>query len=184
MPIEKIGKHTYGTQGIKIFYDKWSKVNIGSFCSFAENISIYLDANHIFEEWLSTWPFGVLEKDVFTNPIASIDFLGPHGKWKKDINIGSDVWVGANVTIMGGVNIGHGSIIATNSHVVKDIEPYSIVGGNPAKLIRLRHEKPIINELLKVAWWDWEDEKINSNLHLICQSDPLKLIKAFKDSKV
>jgi virginiamycin A acetyltransferase len=83
---------------------------------------------------------------------------------KGDINIGNDVWIGYNATIMAGVSIGDGSIIAANSTVVKDVEPYSIVGGNPAKEIKKRFSKDDISKLLALKWWDWDIEKITANI--------------------
>ena len=83
---------------------------------------------------------------------------------KGDINIGNDVWIGYNATIMAGVTIGDGAIIATNSTVIKDVEPYSIVGGNPAQEIKKRFSKEVITKLLELKWWDWDIEKITRNL--------------------
>ena len=83
---------------------------------------------------------------------------------KGNINIGNDVWIGYNATIMAGVTIGDGAIIATNATVVKDVEPYSIVGGNPAKEIKKRFSEEVIRKLLALKWWDWDIEKITKNL--------------------
>lgn len=83
---------------------------------------------------------------------------------KGNIKIGNDVWVGHNATIMSGVTIGDGAIIATNSTVVRDVAPYSIVGGNPAKLIKFRFPEATIEKLLELKWWDWDIEKITKNL--------------------
>ena len=83
---------------------------------------------------------------------------------KKDVTIGNDVWIGGSVTIMSGVTIGDGCIILNNSTVITDIEPYSIVGGNPATLINYRFSKEQIDHLLKIKWWNWSDEKLNQIL--------------------
>lgn len=72
---------------------------------------------------------------------------------------------------MSGVTIGDGAVIANNSHVVKDIEPYSIVGGNPAKLIKYRFTSYQIEKLLEIKWWDWDDKKINKYTHLLCSNN-------------
>jgi hypothetical protein len=82
-----------------------------------------------------------------------------------------DVWIGDSVTIMSGVTIGDGVVIANNSHVVKDIEPYSLVGGNPAKLIKYRFTQEQIKKLLEIKWWLWDDEKINKFSPLLCNPD-------------
>lgn len=83
---------------------------------------------------------------------------------KGDIVIGNDVWIGYNATILAGVTIGDGAIIATNSTVIKDVKPYSIVGGNPAFEIKKRFSEETISKLLKLKWWDWDIEKITKNL--------------------
>ena len=96
---------------------------------------------------------------------------------KGNINIGNDVWIGYNATIMAGVTIGDGAIIATNSTVVKDVEPYSIVGGNPANLIRKRFAEGKIEQLLKLKWWDWELGKITKNVSFLTGNEIDKLSK-------
>ena len=77
---------------------------------------------------------------------------------------------------MSGVKIGHGAVIAANSHVVKDVEPYSIIGGNPAKIIKKRFDDNIVNFLLTLNWWDWDDDKINNNIDILCSNDIDKLL--------
>jgi len=173
MSISYIGKYTYGVQNINLHFGKVSTVTIGSFCSFSANINIFLDANHWMDEYISTWPFGILNTDVLNN---MSNVVVPENK-RQGVIIGNDVWVGTNATIMNGVYIGDGSIIAANSHVVKDVEPYSMVGGNPAKLIKYRHSKEIIEKLIEIQWWHWNDERINQNMPLICQSDVKKFIE-------
>ena len=105
-------------------------------------------------------------KHIFNN----FDGKG-HPKSNGDVIIGNDVWIGNNVTILSGITIGDGAVIGCNSHVVKDIEPYSIYGGNPAKLIKLRFTQEQINKLLKIKWWNWDDDKINSAISLLCNSN-------------
>lgn len=90
---------------------------------------------------------------------------------KGDIVIGNDVWIGYNATILAGVTIGHGAIIAANATVTKDVEPYSIVGGNPAQLIRKRFSNETIEKLLAIAWWDWDLEKITRNVQHLTGND-------------
>lgn len=89
----------------------------------------------------------------------------------RDVTIGNDVWLAYGVTIVSGVTIGDGAVVAASSHVVKDVAPYSIVGGNPAKAIRKRFNESQIEKLLAIKWWDWDDTKIRAELpHLT--SDP------------
>ena len=96
---------------------------------------------------------------------------------KGNTVIGNDVWIGYGATIMPGIQVGNGAIIATKSVVTKNVQPYSIVGGNPAKEIRKRFDEAIIKELLEIKWWDWKIEKITQNLQAICSSD----INALRD---
>ena len=140
-------------------------LQIGKFCSIAANLSVFLGGNHR-TDWVTTYPFGHIHREIFNK----FDGAG-HPVCKGGITIGNDVWIGADVRIMGGVNIGDGSVIANNSHVVKDCEPYSIIGGNPAKLIKYRFTPDQIENLLKIQWWFWDNEKINNNAHLLCNTD-------------
>ena len=161
-----IGKYTYGTENIKI--KKWCnnwKVVIGNFCSIADNLTIFLGGNHR-TDWVTTFPFG----HIYTNEFNTFNGVG-HPSSNGDVIIGNDVWIGSGVTIMSGVTIGDGAVIAANSHIVKNVEPYSIVGGNPAKLIKFRFTTEQIQKLLEIRWWFWEDDKINKYVPLLCQPD-------------
>lgn len=95
---------------------------------------------------------------------------------KGDITIGNDVWIGYNATIMAGVTVGDGAIIATNSTVVKDVEPYSIVGGNPAKEIKKRFPEETVSQLLALQWWNWDIEKITKNVQNLTDCNFEKLL--------
>lgn len=90
---------------------------------------------------------------------------------KGDIVVGNDVWFGYDSLIMNGVTIGNGAIIAARAVVIKDVSAYSIVAGNPAKVVKMRFDDRTIERLQKIAWWDWDIEKINRNLKLICNLD-------------
>ena len=158
------GKYTYGKANLH-WINKDAKLFIGNFCSIANNVHIYLGGNHR-TDWVTTYPFGHIHKKIFNI------FNGKgHPSTKGDIIIGNDVWIGDNVTIMSGVTIGDGAVIANNSHVVKNIEPYSLVGGNPAKLIKYRFTQEQIEKLLEIKWWYWDDEKINKFTPLLCNNN-------------
>jgi acetyltransferase-like isoleucine patch superfamily enzyme len=158
------GKYTYGNPNI-YWGNSGAKLIIGNFCSIADNVNIYLGGNHRMD-WVTTYPFGHIHTNVFNT------FNGNgHPSTKGDIIIGNDVWIGSNVTIMSGVTIGDGAVIANNSHIVKDVEPYCLTGGNPAKLIKYRFTTEQIQKLLDIKWWYWDDEKINKNIHLLCNEN-------------
>ena len=158
------GKYTYGSPNIA-WGNFGSKLIVGNFCSIAGNVNIYLGGNHR-TDWITTYPFGHIHKNIFNG------FNGEgHPATKGDVIIGNDVWIGDNATIMSGVTIGDGVVIANNSHVVKNVEPYSLVGGNPAKLIKYRFTQEQIQKLLEIKWWNWDDDKINKHVHLLCNNN-------------
>ena len=159
------GKYTYHDWPVLKFPHKDAKLTVGNFCSIASNIKIYLGGNHN-TDWVTTYPFGHIHHETFNN----FNGIG-HPSTKGDVTIGNDVWIADNVTIMCGVNIGDGAVIANNSHVVKDVEPYSIVGGNPAKFIKYRFTKEQIEKLLTIKWWLWDDDEINRATPLLCNKD-------------
>jgi len=158
------GKYTYGSPNVLWMNDD-AKLVVGNFCSIASNVNIYLGGNHR-KDFVTTYPFGHINQAKFN----IFDGKG-HPSTKGDVIIGNDVWIGSNVTIMSGVIIGDGAIIANNSHVVKNIEPYSLVGGNPAKLIKYRFTPEQIEKLLEIKWWFWDDEKINKFTPLLCNNN-------------
>lgn len=135
-----VGKETYGQVHIRHFGNKDEKLTIGNFCSIGENVIFMLGGNHRYDV-PSTFPFRVIvlrqESEAYTN--------GP-------IVVGDDVWFGAKVMVMSGVHIGQGAIIAAGSVVTKDVPPYAIVGGAPAKIIKYRFSDEIIGELLTVDY--------------------------------
>lgn len=126
---------------------------IGGFCSVASNVIIGAGKHPL--NFVSTSPVFYSEHNVLKTCYNKIDFK----EYDKTI-IGNDVWIGSNAFIKGGVTVGHGAVIAAYAIVTKDIEPYSIVGGNPARLIRKRFDDATIEKLLKTKWWDYNDERL------------------------
>ncbi len=134
------------------------KLHIGKFCMIASGVEFIMNgANHLVES-VSSYPFHIFGHD-WSNAMEGKSF-----PQKGNIVIGNDVWIGYKATIMAGVHIGNGAIIGANSVVIKDVPAYSIVGGNPAKVIRLRHEPDQIAHLQKIQWWHWDLEKITKNV--------------------
>lgn len=161
-----VGKYTYGHPEIRIHsWGEGAQLTIGAFCSIATNIDVFLGGNHR-SDWATTYPFGHVQQNVFNK----FNGVG-HPKTNGDVVIGNDVWLGAGVTIMSGVTIGDGAIIANNSHVVKDVEPYNIVGGNPARFIKKRFDDETIAKLLLFKWWELDDDKINEITPILCSGD-------------
>lgn len=147
------------------------KLIIGKFCMIASDVKFIMNgANHLTDS-LSTYPFA-----IFGNGWENA-MEGKTYPQKGNINIGNDVWIGYNATIMAGVTIGDGAIIATNSTVVKDVAPYTIVGGNPATEIKKRFSEEIIKELLELKWWNWSIEKITKNIENLTDSNIKSLQK-------
>lgn len=104
-----------------------------------------------------------------------------HPSTKGDVIVGNDVWMASGVKILSGVKIGDGAVIGANALVSKDVEPYSIVGGNPAKLIKYRFDEETISKLLKIKWWDWDDEKVKESVSLLCNDGIQKFVDKFYD---
>ena len=154
------GNHT--DKPIIRFPEPNSVLRIGSFCSIGPGLIVFLGGNHR-TELVSTFPFGNTPGGDFFKK-QNKELIKSNG----DVSIGNDVWIAERVTIMSGITIGDGAVIAANSHVVKDVEPYSIVGGNPARHIKYRFSQEQIEKLLKIKWWDWDDEKIQENIPLLC----------------
>lgn len=136
-----------------IYYGETVILTIGKFCSFAAGVKIFLGGNHRLD-WVSTYPLSVMFEELSN--------IQGHPSSKGDILIGNDVWVGEDAAILSGVKIGNGAVIAAKSVVVSDVPAYGIVAGNPARLIKMRFPDHIIADLEKMAWWNWEIEKIIS----------------------
>lgn len=144
---------------------------IGKFCSIACGAKfIFNSANHTLKS-LSNYPFPLFFEEWNLNKSDVTD------SWdnKGDIVIGNDVWIGFEAVIMAGVTIGDGAVIGTRALVTKDVPPYTIVGGIPAKQIRKRYLDETINTLLEIQWWNWSKEKIQQNINAIKQGDLEKL---------
>nr|WP_303007514.1 CatB-related O-acetyltransferase [uncultured Anaerostipes sp.] len=148
------------------------KLIIGKFCSIACGAKfIFNSANHTLSSF-STYPFPIFFEEWGLN----IKDVAAAWDNKGDIIIGNDVWIGYEAVIMAGVTIGDGAIIGTRAVVTKDVPPYTIVGGVPAKTIRKRFNNETLDELLKIKWWDWSEERIARNIQAI-QSGRLRHLK-------
>lgn len=184
-----IGKYTYGYKSLLEFPVAKS---IGSFCSINKTARIL--ANHPVK-CITTSPIlgnlNFLDIETFIRIDKHIKENGfyknnaPRFKHELSKNppviIGNDVWIGGNVSILPGVTIGDGAILAAGSVVTKDVESYSIVGGIPGEIIKYRFNEKIRNTLLDIKWWNWSVDKIKNNLELF--TDPVKFVEKFRDNK-
>lgn len=159
---EKHVTHHYDFNGDKLI--------IGKFCAIAKGVEFIMNgANHRMCS-VTTYPFNIFGHG-WEKATPSLEDL----PLKGDTVVGNDVWIGQNVTVLPGVHIGDGAIIGADSVVSKDVPPYHIVGGNPAKIIRKRFDDDTIDFLLRLKWWDWSDEKIFNNLEILCSGDISKI---------
>lgn len=146
------------------------KLIIGKFCAIAKGIEFVMNgANHRMSS-VTTYPFNIMGNG-WEKSAPTLEDL----PLKGDTVIGNDVWIGQNVTVMPGVHIGDGAIVAANSVVVKDVPPYHIAGGNPCTVIKKRFDDELIDYLLTIKWWDWPVRKIFDNLEALCSGDLTKI---------
>ena len=156
--LKSVGEHTYGKFQMQD-KDYNTEIEIGDYCSFAADLTIIL-RNHSINN-ISTFPFDETWHVYGLNDTS----ISNHSAKNQTLKIGNDVWIGYGVTILPGVShIGDGAIIAAGSVVTKDVEPYSIVGGVPAKIIKYRFSKDQIDKLLKIQWWNWDEQTIKENI--------------------
>ena len=165
-----IGEYTYGTPFVHTHGD--TRLKIGKFCSIANGVNIVLGLNHRID-WITTYPFPTLQ---LMNEFPEAAEIEGHPSTKGDVIIGNDVWIGNDAWILSGVTIGDGAVIGAKAVVSKDVAPYSIVVGNPAKCVKKRFDDDTIERLLKLQWWNWPIEKIRKAIPLLCSMDVVKLI--------
>jgi acetyltransferase-like isoleucine patch superfamily enzyme len=153
-----------GTYGMPLVHD-WNEgttLDIGSYGSIASNVQIFLGGHHRVD-WVTTFPFPAF--------LSEHEDITDYSVTSGDVNIGSDVWLCSNSIILSGVSIGHGAVVANAAIVTKNVEPYSIVGGNPAVHLKYRFSAPIRERLLAVEWWNFPHEILANNMDKICSSD-------------
>jgi chloramphenicol O-acetyltransferase type B len=148
---------------------------VGSFCSIGSGAAFIMAGNQGHRnEWISTFPFFFMpEVPEFEN--AANGYL-PSG----DTVIGNDVWIGSEAVIMPGITIGDGAVIGTRALVTKDVEPYAIVGGNPAKTIRKRFDDDSIELLLEMKWWDWPADRLKAAMPLMTSGNVAELYRFWR----
>lgn len=160
-PQYSIGRGTYGDLRVRNWGDG-ATLTMGAFCSVASGVQVLLGGEHR-PDWVTTYPFSALW--------AKGRHLPGHPASKGDVIIGNDVWIGAEAMILSGVTIGDGAVIGARAVVAKDVSPYAIVGGNPARLIRMRFDEATIARLQNLKWWTWDDARIERFLPLLLNDD-------------
>jgi len=166
----EIDAYTYGSPVIRS-WGEGARLRMGRFCSIAEGVTIYLGGNHRLD-WVTTYPFPPLMAANWPE-VAKIE---GHPTTNGDVIIGHDVWLAANSVVLSGVNIGSGAAIGANAVVSRDVPPYCLVAGNPAKIVRQRFDDDTVGALLKLAWWDWPIEKIRAHASILCSPDAQTLL--------
>jgi acetyltransferase-like isoleucine patch superfamily enzyme len=152
-----MGVGSYGNPKIRD-YDSGGKVTIGKYCSIADDVVMLAGGEHHIEN-VTSFPFD------FLNGISKPQRRG------VDITIGNDVWIGYGATILGGVTIFSGAVIGARAVVTKNVAPYAVVGGVPARVIHYRFTFDQIKALLAIGWWNWPEQKIKENIGLLCSPD-------------
>jgi acetyltransferase-like isoleucine patch superfamily enzyme len=151
-PTLKMGAHSYGQPRVIRHEGDNAEVYIGAWCSIAEDVEIMVGGNHRLD-WVSTFPLRV----IFNLPGALKD---GHPATKGDVRIGNDVWIGRGCRILSGVTIGDGAAIGAYSVVSRDVRPYAVAVGVPAREVRRRFTDDQVEALLRIRWWHWPTEKV------------------------
>lgn len=160
-----VGEHSYGTPILRYWASPGRYVfRLGDYCSIADNVQVFLGGYHR-PEWVTTYPFPAF--DLW----PEVRHRREHTVGRGDVVIGSDVWLGSQCMIMAGVHIGHGAVVAARAVVSRDVPPYAIVAGNPARVVKHRFDKDTVEALLGIAWWDWPQERIRENLNQLLSGD-------------
>lgn len=166
----KMGKHSYACQYFSVSSEE---TTVGSYCSIADNVS--LGTTFHPKSFLSTHPFCYFEPSKLSGNKKQVYF-----EYKKPVKVGNDVWIGKSAIVMDGVTIGDGAIVGANAVVTKDVPPYAIVAGVPAKIIKYRFDEETIKDLLEIKWWEL-DEKDIANLPFNDINECIRIIKNIRN---
>lgn len=158
----EVGKYTYYGRDMSLgVWTPGERIIIGKYCSIADEVVILTGGEHR-TDLASTYPLDM-----------AAAWMGGNSEWlystrtyqtTRNTTIGNDVWIGLGAMILGGVSLGSGAVVASGSVVFSDVPPYAIVAGNPAKVLRHRFSNKTVERLLRIAWWDWPDEKVLANV--------------------
>jgi acetyltransferase-like isoleucine patch superfamily enzyme len=166
-----MGAHTYGNPTIHTFTHDSTRLTIGSYTSIARGVTIVLGGYHPMDR-VTTFPLRIR---------LGLADTGTDGyPWSPgDVSIGSDVWIGTNATILSGVNIGHGAVVGAGAVVNRDVAPYAVAAGNPARVVRSRLPEELIQPMLKIAWWNWPEETVRNRAAQLSSADLAGFVAAY-----
>ena len=170
--VHDIGAYTYGSPQVH-WWRPDARLIIGRYCSIAGGVNIFLGGNHRLD-WVTTYPFSDLVKEW-----PSAAGIGGTPVTKGDVKIGNDVWIGSFATILSGVTIGNGAVIGAGAVVGRDVPPYGIAVGNPARVIRYRFSEETIERLQKIQWWNWAVPDVMKALPSMLQADLSEFLDAY-----
>jgi acetyltransferase-like isoleucine patch superfamily enzyme len=156
-----IGRGSYGDLTIQKWDKEW-QLAIGAYCSFAQGVRILLGGEHRID-WVTTYPFNVFH--------AASRHIQGHPHTKGFVTIGNDVWCGTDALILSGVTIGDGAVIGARTVVTRDVPPYAVVCGSPARVVKYRFSPEVIDRLLQVRWWNWDEAAIERAIPDLLQPD-------------
>lgn len=174
-PQYEIGRGTYGSN-LRILRQKdGATLKIGAFCSIADGVEIFLGGEHRID-WVTTYPFNVMWE--------SAKHIKGHPKTKGNVEIGNDVWIGRGALIFSGVKIADGAVIGARAVVTNNVPSYTIVTGNPAKIVRKRFDEGTITRLLNLKWWNWDNERISRALPMMLDNNILAFLDAAEKNEI
>jgi acetyltransferase-like isoleucine patch superfamily enzyme len=156
-----VGAWSYGDP-LVLSWGEGTTLRIGKYCSIAKGVVISLGGEHR-TDWVTTYPFPAV--------LTAARGMRGHPRSKGDVVIGHDVWIGREAMILSGVTIGDGAVVGARSVVARDIPPYAIVAGNPARVVRHRFDRETIAALRAIAWWDWSDAEVAEALPFMLADD-------------
>jgi len=154
----------YGSYGVPRVHDwhEGTTLRIGAYCSIAGGVHIFLGGHHR-TDWVSTFPFPAM--------LPQASQIADYGGSRGDVRVGNDVWLCSNCTVLSGVTIGDGAVVAAGAVVTRDVEPYAVVAGNPARFLKWRFPEDQRRALLQSAWWSWPKEEVQGLADKLCSDD-------------
>jgi acetyltransferase-like isoleucine patch superfamily enzyme len=174
--IVAMGVGSYGLPAIKVWRNRQGRalggrVTIGAYVSIGDGVEIFTGGNHR-TDWVTTYPV----RTMLNLPGADDD---GHPASRGDVRVGNDVWIGAGAVIMSGVTIGDGAVIGARAVVARDVRPYAVVVGNPAREVRRRFSDSQVDALTRISWWNWPPEAVRDRAEALCSPDIDGFIRAF-----